>query len=337
MVYFFLNYIDSLSRHGNLTVFSGSTFAGLISGLTPFHLIFYTALIVSFVWLISKLHSRELLRTRRMLHELESELAETRAKLSVLEYKTQNIADSLVYAKHIQDALLPHESFLKENFREYFIFYQPRDIVSGDFYWFGRVNGKIYIISADCTGHGVPGALLSIIGQNLLNQIIGNGVVDNPSEILEYLDKSARKVYTRKDDAYIKDGMDIGICAIDMDSRRLEFSGAFSSVYIVRDDKLTEIRGNKFILGMKPEGASYSCQESALAGNDVIYFFTDGYADQFGGPENKKFMYRRFRYLLTTINRLSLPEQKVILHDTFLSWKGNNEQVDDILVIGVRI
>ena len=279
----------------------------------------------------------ELVKSRRLLAGTASELAETKKKLSVLEYKIRNITDSLVYARHIQKVLLPSESFLENHFRDYFIFYQPRDIVSGDFYWFGKVGGKICIVSADGTGHGVPGALISIIGQNLLNQAINDGNADNPTEIIERLDKLVRTFFLREGENYIRDSMDIGICMVDYVNKTIEFAGAFSSMYFIKDNKLKELKGDIQILGMKSDGFRFSCKVENFSGGEAIYLFTDGYADQFGGEENKKFMFRRFRYLLTTINMLPLKEQKKILEETLNSWKGNNEQVDDILVIGLRL
>ncbi|MGQ9620838.1 MAG: PP2C family protein-serine/threonine phosphatase [Bacteroidales bacterium] len=308
------------------------------NGTTIINLVFYAVIIVSLVWLIARLYSGALFKIIKLLRERESELSEIRLRLSELEYKTKNMTDSLIYAQRIQEALLPPESFLAENFKEYFIFYKPRDIVSGDFYWFGSEGGKHFIVVADCTGHGVPGALLSMIGHNLLSQIIKDRHIDIPGEVLNNLNNSVKTIFTRekKNSELLKDGMDIGICAIDTGKKIMEFSGAFASLYIAGNGKLLEIIGDKYVMGMKPEHCSYTSHVVNFETGNVIYMFSDGYADQFGGEENKKFMYRRFRYLLTTIHMLPMNEQKIILVDTINAWKGDNVQVDDILVIGVR-
>ncbi|HOM39428.1 MAG TPA: SpoIIE family protein phosphatase [Bacteroidales bacterium] len=302
------------------------------------NLYFIVFLLITVILIASLIYLwRELIRNRKTLTSTISELNETKENLSILEYKLRNVTDSLVYARHIQKALLPSESFLANHFNDYFIFYQPRDVVSGDFYWFGITGDRICVISADCTGHGVPGALMSIIGQNILNQVISNGNSDNPAEIMERLDVSVRNYFSREGEYYIRDSMDIGICMIDHKRKVIEFAGAFSSMYFIKDNRLKEIKGDKQILGMKPEKFRFTSQVENFSGGEVVYLFTDGYADQFGGEEGKKFMYRRFRYLLTTINMLPLHEQKTILEETLNSWKGNNEQVDDILVIGLRL
>lgn len=314
-------------------------FSQIITGNFPVFL-FATATVLSAAWIISRIISGNLIKLHGKLKNIETELAETRQKLLALESRTRDFTDSLVYAQRIQEALLPSESFLAEHFRDFFIFFRPKDIVSGDFYWFNASGDKICIISADCTGHGVPGALMSIIGQNLISQVLNEGFSDNPAEMLSHLDKLVMNVFSKGEgdgDPFIKEGMDIGICMVDYQRHRIEFSGAFTSLYLVSNGKLNVIAGDKQILGIKKDGFSYSYRLAEFKENDIIYFFTDGYADQFGGPENKKFMYRRFRYLLTTINELPLKEQKDILQETFYSWKGDNEQVDDVMVISVRL
>lgn len=310
-----------------------------IVGENLFSLIVYAAITFVIVWLIVKIYYSALLRTLKTLRKRENELQEIKTRLSKLEYRTNDITDSLNYARRIQEALLPSESFLKGYFNDFFIFFQPRDIVSGDFYWFGSNGGKQTIVVGDCTGHGVPGALLSMLGYNLLNQIIKEEQTTRPGDILNRLDDLFGTLFTgdNKDKRFLKDGIDIGVCSIDEKNRVFEFSGAFNSLYVVSDGKLSEIKGDKIFLGTRKENQSYTTHVSEFGDGCIIYLFTDGYADQFGGEENKKFMYRRLRYLLTTIHDLPMKEQKIILSDTIRSWMGNNLQIDDILVIGIRL
>ncbi|NMC39832.1 MAG: serine/threonine-protein phosphatase [Bacteroidales bacterium] len=295
--------------------------------------------VISVVILLAYLfYKSELARTRRELVKNKIRLEELSRKLAILEYRSSNITDSLVNAQRIQNALLPDESLLIENFTESLILYLPKDIVSGDFYWFYKNHNKVFLVVADCTGHGVPGALMSMIAHNLINNLIRENPEDRPGDILDRLDKMVRSLFPVKPGGPgIKESMDITVCAINPEELSLEFSGAFSSVYYFSDNKLYELKGDKYILGMKPSEASYSTYRINLEKGDPVYLFTDGYADQFGGEENKKFMYRRLRYLLTTINRLPMSEQKIILTDTLENWKGDNDQIDDILVIGIRI
>ena len=289
--------------------------------------------------ILIRLYYGVLLKTLRTLRRKESELREIKDRLSELEYKTKNITDSLIYARHIQEALLPIESFLRDSFSDYFIFYQPRDIVSGDFYWFGNYGGKSIIAVADCTGHGVPGALLSMLGHNFLNQIIRDEKIIRPGQVLDRLDDLVRNIFSSEGQGtqFLRDGMDIGVCTVDREAGKLEFSGAFNSAYIIAGGKLNEIKGDRVFLGARPEGFSFTTKEVDIDDGMSVYLFSDGYADQFGGVENKKFMYRRFRYLLTSIHNLEMSKQKIILQDTIRTWMGNKPQIDDILVIGVRI
>jgi serine phosphatase RsbU (regulator of sigma subunit) len=312
--------------------------SGILDWSSPFHLLFYSALVISATWFIIRSQTRILFRTRKALREKEEAFAKLESQKDELEYAARRITDSLNYAQRIQDALLPSEAYLKKYFRESFILYKPKDIVSGDFYWIGEKKDTRVIVAADCTGHGVPGALISMIGHDLLEKIIITENIIQPGEILDRMNGALSETFSREKNTgtVIRDGMDIGICSIDLKKRKICFAGAFFPLFLIRENRLIEIKGDRFTLGMAPEGALFRNNESELLEGDMLYLFSDGYVDQFGGEENKKFMYRRFRYLLMNIHNFPLADQKAILEDNILTWKGSNPQVDDILIIGFR-
>lgn len=255
-----------------------------------------------------------------------------------LEMREKEITDSLIYAQRIQEALLPSETFFRKYIKDSFIFYKPKDIVSGDFYWIGENRGKIFIVAADCTGHGVPGAIMSMIGLEIIEKTINDELIETPSRILSVLDKGLEKTFSRAKNigTIIRDGMDMGLCVIDKANRKAFFAGAFFPLYMIRNGSLNEIKGDKIIIGMNSEGLEYTDHEIDILEDDVFYLFSDGYIDQFGGEERKKFMYRRFRHLLLTIHRFPVEDQKSILDENLRSWMGDTGQVDDIMVIGFK-
>ena len=295
-------------------------------------------LIITFVWLGVRSLTKDLIRTKQLLIEKELALDQNELRRIELESKNKNITDSLVYAHRIQEALLPSEEYFRKYFKESFILYMPKDIISGDFYWIGERNKKIFVAAADCTGHGVPGALLSMIGHDMLDKAINADNLEHPSEILHFMNKGIEKTFNggKNIGSMIRDGMDIGLCVVDKKARKIEFSGALFSLFIIRDNRLIDIKGDRFTLGMIPPGKHYNNIEVDLEENDIIYLFSDGYVDQFGGSENKKFKYRRFRYLLNTIHKFSVEDQKSILEENIRTWMGNTFQVDDILVMGFK-
>jgi serine phosphatase RsbU (regulator of sigma subunit) len=234
---------------------------------------------------------------------------------------------------------MPSEKTFKKILPESFIFHQPKDIVSGDFFWVSERGNKVYVAAVDCTGHGVPGAFMSIIGFELFRKITHSQGVDDPSKILNILNHEFEEVFRDVDNFTLRDGMDIAFCVIDKQSRILEFSGAVNPIYLIRDNKITEIRGSRFSVGLDDdydEEQTFENKQIILQEDDVIYLFSDGYADQFGGPEGKNFKYRRFRHLLLTIHQYPMEEQQRLLEERINRWKGTAEQVDDILVIGFR-
>lgn len=255
-----------------------------------------------------------------------------------LEQKNRDILDNLIYAKRIQDAILPDERLIKQSLKESFIIYYPKDIVSGDFYTYSHQHGKILISAADCTGHGVTGAFMSMIGSSLLNQIINEGRIISPDLILNQLNSGIIESL-KQSNSEVNDGMDIAMCVFDLENMRLQYAGANRPLWIVRKNELIDIKPDKFPIGglQFKRDANFRNHDVSLQSGDTIYIFTDGYADQFGGAEGKKLLSKRFREKLLNIQHLSMQTQEESLKDFFNDWKGHYPQVDDVLVIGIRV
>ena len=260
-------------------------------------------------------------------------------KNEVIEEKNKDITDSITYAKRIQDAMLPSLETENKLFSDSFILFRPRDIVSGDFYWFTEKNGRKIIAAVDCTGHGVPGAFMSMIGNAFLNEIINERGITEPGKILSelrFLVISALKQTGAMGE--MRDGMDIALVSIE--NNNVEFAGAYNPVWIIRsgENKMEEIKADKRPIGyFKGKGLPFSNHKFEIKKGDSLYLFTDGYADQFGGPQGKKFKYKQLEEKLLTVCKLPMEEQKNILEKTFDDWKGNLEQLDDVCVIGIRL
>jgi len=267
----------------------------------------------------------------------EKEVVEKNNK--VIAEQNEDITASITYAKRIQDALLPEKQIIKDKSNDLFIFYQPRDIVSGDFYWLGEINGLKYIVAADCTGHGVPGGFMTMIGNTLLNKIILERKITQPKDILQELDKEVRKSLKQYTQDATRDGMDLALCCIDADNKKLVYAGALRPLFGVREKALTEYEPTKSSIGgfNYDHERLYKQTEIAPGKNDMFYLFSDGYADQFGGARGKKFMLKNFKSLLVSVAGLPLDQQEEALRTAYTSWKGSLEQVDDVLVIGIRM
>lgn len=275
--------------------------------------------------------------------KMESEINEQQ---KIIQEKNKDIIDSINYSRRIQSSLLPSEAELKNAFKDYFVLYKPKDIVSGDFYWCINTvipsgNTALSLIGAvDCTGHGVPGAFMSLIGHMLLNQTINNPDIHSPADILDFLNKELPKNIKAQEGEYnLRDGMDMSLCAFDFNANKLYFAGANNPVWIVRGAELIELKPDKQAISASDEieKKPFSSQVVDLQKGDCLYLFSDGYADQFGGPKGKKFMYKQFKNILTANAHLPMQEQKQILSQANDDWKGNLEQVDDILVIGIKV
>ena len=235
--------------------------------------------------------------------------------------------------------MLPSEE-LELILPKHFILNKPKDIVSGDFYWINQHGNKVYIAAVDCTGHGVPGAFVSIIGFELFRKITTSEQGSNPAMILDTLNANFSEIFSDGEQVYLNDGMDLSLCVIDSKEKSLDFAGAFNPLYLVRNETIIEVKADRFSVGADVYASSsrklFKSHKIYLQPDDVFYIFSDGYADQFGGPEGKKFKYRRFRHLLLTINKLPMDRQESILNESIEEWMGDQEQIDDILVIGIR-
>lgn len=305
------------------------------------------------IYIRTNLTKKEII-SRLALAESNDQLA---IKNEIIEEKNKDIKDSINYALNIQKAILPPFEKIDSVMKDYFILYKPKDIVSGDFYWFDtklttpRNNEpaqEVAVLAAvDCTGHGVPGALMSVIGSTILNQTINRATVNNPGDALSQFNKKVSETLSS-----IKDGMDMALCSINFEKLELQYAGANNPLYIVRRNtsdlladgkvdgkiELIEIKADKQAIGADTAKTKiFTNHKIKLEKGDAIYLFTDGYADQFGGEKGKKFKYSKFKELLIENHEKTAREQKNILDNHFEKWKGDLEQVDDILVIGIKV
>ncbi|MGZ3863017.1 MAG: PP2C family protein-serine/threonine phosphatase [Bacteroidia bacterium] len=255
----------------------------------------------------------------------------------ILEEKNHEITDSINYAQKIQSALIPSEEDFVSHFNEAFVYFKPKDIVSGDFYWASKKGDKVFFAVADCTGHGVPGGFMTMLGISFLDEIINEKNVTRPDEILNNL--RDRIITTLKQTGAAgesKDGMDVVVCCLDRSANTLLYAGANNSVYVVSNDSMNEFKADKQPCGFNHVLKPFTVTEIKLQQGDCIYAFSDGYADQFGGEKGKKFKYRQLEQILLRSNA-DFRSQKKLLAESFDNWKGDLEQVDDILLVGVRV
>jgi len=272
-------------------------------------------------------------------------------------HQKKEITDSINYAKRIQLAILPPDKMVKKLLPTAFVMYKPKDVVSGDFYWIEEKNGIVMFAAVDCTGHGVPGAMMSVVGLNLLNQAVKEKELTVPSDILKHLDTGVTDTLRQSGDTEsIKDGMDLSLCSYDPKTLELQYAGAFNNLWVVRknisssyklqnkfeiffEEHLLEIKADKFPIGSNLDGIAdnYTNHTLQLQKGDCVYLYSDGYADQFGGPKGKKYKYNSLKKLLVSIHELPPDEQRQKLLFSFESWRGDLEQIDDILVMGVCV
>jgi serine phosphatase RsbU (regulator of sigma subunit) len=271
--------------------------------------------------------------------EVVKQKEEIELKTKELEILFKQVTDSIHYARRIQLAILPPNSVVKDILPQSFVLYKPKDIVSGDFYWIDRKGDWCYFAAVDCTGHGVPGAFMSIVGYNLLKDILKTTDRTDPAVIMDVMnDGVAHTLHTSTSDEQTKDGMDMTLCALNYKTLELQYAGAFNPLYIVRSNELLQFKANKFPVGMFVGAKqNFTNNRIQLQKGDTIYIFSDGYADQFGGPRGKKFMAGNFRNLLVEASKLPIDSQKDMLNKTIEDWRGNLEQVDDMLIIGVTV
>lgn len=270
--------------------------------------------------------------------ELKDEIWEKQRLSDELYHSNLDLRESILYAKRIQDSILPTDKRMRESFSDLFVLYKPRDVVSGDFYWHFKRDNLSYFATIDCTGHGVPGALMSMIANELMNQVIIQHKLNDPSEILQMLNKLMIRSLRQKEDFNMRDGMDMSLCVINHETNKLSFAGALGNMYLHHNGKVTMFSGSRHSVGGHLEDVKkvFETKEVTISSGDTIYMKSDGYIDQFGGPDGKKFMKKRFAALLTSIHGLPLSKQKQKLESTFADWKGPLDQVDDVLVVGLR-
>jgi serine phosphatase RsbU (regulator of sigma subunit) len=292
-------------------------------------------------------------KDHRIIQLKNNQLAEHK---EILELKNEEILASITYAKRIQDSILPPIEQFNRIFPESFIIYFPKDIVAGDFYWLEQTDEVVFFAAADCTGHGVPGALVSVVCSNALNRSVNEYQLHTPAAILNNCRKLVISQLSKS--SKIKDGMDISLCAFNSGTLQLQYAGAYNPLWIVSESlaennpempiesfaaesnprlKLYELKGDKQPVGSYEVETSFTNHSLQLSKGDCIYLFSDGFADQFGGVRGKKFKYRTFKELILEVNAKSMVEQKQLISEAFLSWKGNYEQIDDVCVIGVKV
>ncbi len=277
--------------------------------------------------------SREITRQKEYEKKIEKVNKE-------LEATNRDLTDSINYAERIQRAMIPKPSDLENLLPQSFVLFKPRDIVSGDFYWYTEKSGKIIVAACDCTGHGVPGAFMSLISNELLNQVVNEEGYTQPDQILHRLDEEIKRVLQqkRKNRESLREGMDLALCTIDYNKQELSFAGAYRPLVYVRSGHLREIKASPYPIGhFLNIKKRFTTQNIKFKEGDVFYIFSDGYPDQFGGPKGKKYMTKRFKRLLSSISSYPPDQQKSLLKQELTEWQGDEPQVDDILVIGFRL
>ncbi len=318
--------------------------------------LYYSELFISLIGIIFMLilYRKQKSGYENSLADLEKRVAEQTA---ALRHKEQEITDSIRYALRIQLSIIPTPERVKALLPQSMVFYKPKDIVSGDFYWVEEINNEILFAAVDCTGHGVPGAMMSVIGLKSLNQAVQDKKLSKPSDILQHLDIAVNDTLRQSSDANaVKDGMDLALCNINYKTLTLQYAGAFNGVCIIRKNiagsyqpvstrevfygsDLLELRPDKLPIGSNTDGIAdtFVNHEFQLRPQDLVYIYTDGYADQFGGPKGKKFKYNQLKDVLVSLADTPVETHFGVLEKHLKDWQGSQEQVDDVLVIGVRV
>jgi len=268
--------------------------------------------------------------------KVQERTLEIEEQKELVEEKQKDILDSITYAKRLQDAILPPVSFIKKFLPDSFLVYKPKDIVAGDFYWMERSDDNILIAAADCTGHGVPGALVSVVCSNALNRTVKEFHITEPGKILDKVRELVLETF-EKSESNVQDGMDISLCCITTKTKEVQWSGAYNSLWYIQKGEIKEVAADKQPIGKNNRPEPFNTHKLNLQKGDTLYLFTDGYADQFGGPKGKKFKYKQMEELLLANASKPMDEQKDVLENTLEKWKGTLEQVDDILIIGIRV
>ncbi len=293
------------------------------------------------IYVFDKLRTRKLKQAKKILEgKVEERTQELAYKNIELAEKNKDITDSIRYAKHIQEAILPPETAIRKYLPNSFVFAKPKDIVSGDFYWVDKKGDTILFAAIDCTGHGVPGAFMSIVGHDILTQVVSETSNAYPSEILDKLNKGVSETLKQTSEGHkLRDGMDIALCALNLKTMELQFAGAYNPLYIVRGGEFIEVKGDNIAIGSYTDASqkNYTNHIIKIQKEDTIYVFSDGYADQFGGPDGKKFKLAQFKSMIMSLSGVSMTQQEIAIEKSIEEWRGPLQQVDDILVIGVRV
>lgn len=306
---------------------------------------------IDFTVLISNLRSAiHIVRMLKSIQLKEHEIEEKNERIEfqiknelkqreIIIKKNKEIMADIRYASRLQQAILPNLDFIAKNTKEYFILHQPKSHVSGDFYWLSNAGEQKIIAVGDCTGHGLSGALMHMLGSVFLNEIVTKGNFNTASDILNQLrDHIMSSLNQTGESGEAQDGLDIALCIIDCENKKLQYSGANNPLYIIRKKELIEIKGDRMPVGIHINfDKSFTNHIINIESNDKLYMFSDGFADQFGGPKGKKFRYKQFKELLISISDEPMSIQKEILNNTHDNWRGSLEQIDDILVFGIKI
>lgn len=274
--------------------------------------------------------------TRQQKNTIELQKADVEEKKHMLEEKQREIVDSINYAKRLQDAILPPHSLVKRLLPSSFVLYLPKDIVAGDFYWMEKTDDHVFFAVADCTGHGVPGAMVSVVCSNALNRAVKEFGLRETGLILDKVRELVIETF-EKSESYVMDGMDISLAKFTHGKSEIQWSGANNPLWIISNDVLVEVKADKQPIGQSEHPKPFTSHSISLDGVSMLYLFTDGYADQFGGEKGKKFRYKQLEQLLLDTHKLPMEEQRGILQQRITAWRGDLEQVDDICVAGVRI
>lgn len=283
-------------------------------------------------------------RLKEQNSKIEKQKVEIEKQRDLADKQRKNLTSSIQYARRIQSAVMPKPEMLSEHFKDNFILYKPRDIVSGDFYWFAQKDNLIVVAAADCTGHGVPGAFMSMLGVAYLNEIVNKIAINihinslNADEIINQLrERVITSLHQSENKRDPKDGMDIALCIIDIEKKKLQYAGAYNPLIIIRKGELLEHKGDKMPVSFhRRMNVPFSRHEIELQSNDSLYLFSDGYIDQFGGEQGHKYLMKRFKQKLLDIHKKPMQEQKLILENEFNQWRGEYGQIDDVLVVGIR-
>jgi serine phosphatase RsbU (regulator of sigma subunit) len=296
-------------------------------------------ILVLIVIQIIRMRVRKLQHDKQMLEQkVRERTAEIQRQKDEIAEQKREIMDSIYYARRIQKAVLPDDHLENKNMPEHFVLYLPRDIVSGDFYWIAEKEKSTIFAAADCTGHGVPGAFMSMLGMSYLKEIVNKSKRLSSARILDKLRDHVKATLSQSTKGGQQDGMDIALCILNKERKSLQYSGAFHPLYLIRNGNLTEYKPDLMPIGIYiRKDKPFKSHNIRTAKGDCYYIFSDGYADQFGGENRKKFLSRSFKKLLLSIHSKTMAEQREILLETLKQWMDGYEQVDDILVIGFRI